>query len=186
MTPGLRFHTPLACATRGEGASRICRIRLPGSWRSARLPRLLALHSDVVLQPASISPTPSEIAELARLVLGSDLQAAAAYVIYLKERGLAMETLFVELLHPAQLISPAVPASLPRSVPMDSRQCGDGSSADAEAVRRRGTGRLALTSVSVLSWVDALAARLKPPISSSPTPRRDRRCRCRRARCRRS
>lgn len=71
------------------------------------VPRLLRLHSEAV--PAAppiavvieaLAPTSADITGLADIVLGSDLEAAAAYVVVLRERGLSMETLFLELLEP--------------------------------------------------------------------------------------
>ena len=64
------------------------------------VPRLAALHSDA-REPDIRFPTREEIVELAHLVLSPDLKAAAAYVTLLREQGLPMETLFVELLQPA-------------------------------------------------------------------------------------
>ncbi len=71
------------------------------------IPRLLKLNTEVaqVAQPADpimLVPAPGseEIATLADIVLGNDLEAATAYVIKLRERGLAMDTLFIELLEP--------------------------------------------------------------------------------------
>ncbi len=66
------------------------------------VPRLLHLHSitkidDII--PAT-GPSGDEIDELAHIVLGDDLGASAAYVAALRDRGLAMDTLFVELLEP--------------------------------------------------------------------------------------
>ncbi len=66
------------------------------------VPRLLHLHSitqshDII---ADVRPTEGEIDELAHIVLGDDLGASAAYVATLRDRGLAMDTLFVELLEP--------------------------------------------------------------------------------------
>ena len=71
------------------------------------VPRLLRLHDEVI--PAAppviavveaLAPTSADITGLADIVLGSDLEAAAAYVLLLRERGLSMETLFLELLEP--------------------------------------------------------------------------------------
>ncbi|TPG42567.1 cobalamin B12-binding domain-containing protein [Sphingomonas koreensis] len=72
------------------------------------IPRLLRLHAEIV--PAAppvevvieaLAPSSNDISGLADLVLGSDLEAAAAYVIVLRDRGLSMESLFLELLEPA-------------------------------------------------------------------------------------
>lgn len=65
------------------------------------VPRLVALHQDVPLEPGASSPSEAEIVELAHLVLSPKIQAAAEYVTILRERGLPMEALFVQLLQPA-------------------------------------------------------------------------------------
>ena len=71
------------------------------------IPRLLRLHAEVVpdappvtLLIEALAPSSADIGGLADIVLGSDLEAATAYVMVLRDRGLAMETLFVELLEP--------------------------------------------------------------------------------------
>lgn len=71
------------------------------------IPRLLKLHADVVPDAPPVAslievlaPSSADITGLADIVLGSDLEAAAAYVTVLRDRGLPMETLFVELLEP--------------------------------------------------------------------------------------
>lgn len=71
------------------------------------VPRLLRLHSvgvadvpPVAVVIETLAPTSKDIADLADIVLGSDLEAAAAYVLVLRDRGLSMETLFLELLEP--------------------------------------------------------------------------------------
>lgn len=66
-------------------------------------PRLVRLHGEI-LAPAvedGQHPGESEIAHLAHLVLGPELVPAADYVTRLRDRGLSMEMLFVELLEPA-------------------------------------------------------------------------------------
>lgn len=71
------------------------------------IPRLLKLHReilpdapsvDVVIQ--ALSPSGTEIDSLAHIVIGDDLESAATYVTTLRDRGLSMETLYVELLEP--------------------------------------------------------------------------------------
>jgi len=67
------------------------------------VPRLLDLCAAV---PAKVSdqrpqPTQEDILTLAKLVLSPDTRAAAAFVIELREQGLAMDDLFVGLLEPA-------------------------------------------------------------------------------------
>lgn len=71
------------------------------------VPRLLRLHAEVVADAPpvaavieALAPNSGDISGLAEVVLGSDLEAAAAYVIALRDRGLSIETLFVELLEP--------------------------------------------------------------------------------------
>lgn len=71
------------------------------------IPRLLRLHSQAIPEAPpvevwmeSLSPTSEDISGLADIVLGSDLEAAVAYVTVLRDRGLSMEALFVELLEP--------------------------------------------------------------------------------------
>lgn len=65
------------------------------------VPRLAALHRGVALAADVKSISDDEISELAHLVLSPKIQAAAEYITILRERGLPMETLFVELLQPA-------------------------------------------------------------------------------------
>jgi methanogenic corrinoid protein MtbC1 len=62
------------------------------------VPRLMLLHREVV--EAAEPPTEDEIAGLARLVLSAESGEAARYITLLRDRGLPMERLFVELLEP--------------------------------------------------------------------------------------
>lgn len=71
------------------------------------IPRLLRLHREVVPDAPPVDavidalrPSNTEIDALAHIVLGDDLEAAATYVTLLRDRGLSMETLYVELLEP--------------------------------------------------------------------------------------
>jgi len=67
------------------------------------IPRLMLIHHEV-LKPCAKepnAPSPREIEELANLVLGPDMQAARAYLALLKQRGLPLHVLFVELLEPS-------------------------------------------------------------------------------------
>lgn len=71
------------------------------------IPRLLRLHSEVVADAPPIeaviealAPSEADVSALSDIILGSDLEAAAAYVMVLRDRGLSMETLFIELLEP--------------------------------------------------------------------------------------
>jgi len=71
------------------------------------VPRLLRLHTQIVPDAPpvaafveALAPSSAEIGTLADIVLGPDLEAAAAYVTTLRDRGLSMETLYVELLEP--------------------------------------------------------------------------------------
>lgn len=68
---------------------------------AAIVPRLLSLHHHESLLPPDRAPSQAEIEELAHLVLSPNIQAAVAYVTELRDRGLPMETLFVQLLQPA-------------------------------------------------------------------------------------
>ncbi len=71
------------------------------------VPRLLRLHTEVVPDAPSIDaligalrPSSTEIDALAHIVLGDDLEAAATYVTIMRDRGLSLEMLYVELLEP--------------------------------------------------------------------------------------
>jgi methanogenic corrinoid protein MtbC1 len=71
------------------------------------IPQLLRLHTEVVPEAPPIehmvealAPTSADISGLADIVLGNDLEAALAYVLVLRDRGLSMESLFIELLEP--------------------------------------------------------------------------------------
>ena len=71
------------------------------------VPRLLRLHTEVIpaappvaLVIETLAPTSADITGLADIVLGSDLEAAAAYVLVLRDRGLSTDTLFLDLLEP--------------------------------------------------------------------------------------
>jgi len=71
------------------------------------IPQLLRLHTEVIPEAPPIevlvealAPSISDISGLAHIVLGDDLEAALAYVLVLRDRGLSMETLFIELLEP--------------------------------------------------------------------------------------
>lgn len=71
------------------------------------VPRLLRLHTEILPDAPPVKeliealrPTSTEIDALAHIVLGDDLEAAAIYVTIMRDRGLSMETLYVELLEP--------------------------------------------------------------------------------------
>lgn len=71
------------------------------------VPRLLRLHTEVVPDAPTVDaliealrPSSTEIDALAHIVLGDDLEAAATYVTIMRDRGLSMEALYVELLEP--------------------------------------------------------------------------------------
>ncbi len=81
--------------------------KLARAVSSEIIPLLLRLHSEVVPDSPpvevlieSLAPSGADISGLADIVLGSDLEAAAAYVTVLRDRGLSMESLFIELLEP--------------------------------------------------------------------------------------
>ena len=75
--------------------------RLSQIVTSQIVPRLLVIFGESSAAPDKSAPSPSEIVDLAHYVLDPDLNLAAAFVTRLKDRGLSMETLFVELLEPA-------------------------------------------------------------------------------------
>jgi methanogenic corrinoid protein MtbC1 len=66
------------------------------------VPHLLRIHSvapiEEIIPPTG--PNKADVEELAHIVLGPDVDASAAYITLLRERGLTMETLFTELLEP--------------------------------------------------------------------------------------
>lgn len=71
------------------------------------VPRLLHIHNEVApelcpveLLRNSFHPSAADVSDLAAIVLGDDFDAAAAYIAILRERGLDMETLYIELLEP--------------------------------------------------------------------------------------
>ena len=71
------------------------------------VPRLVRLHTEVLPGAPlveevieALRPNSTEIDALAHIVLGDDIEAAATYVTIMKDRGLSMETLYVELLEP--------------------------------------------------------------------------------------
>lgn len=71
------------------------------------IPQLLRLHTELVpeappveLLIKALAPSRTDITALADIILGSDLEAAVAYVLVLRDKGLSMDTLFVELLEP--------------------------------------------------------------------------------------
>lgn len=72
------------------------------------IPQLVRLHNEVLAEAPPIehvvgvlAPSTSDISGLAHIVLGNDLEAAVAYVLMMRDRGLDMDTLFLELLEPA-------------------------------------------------------------------------------------
>ena len=72
------------------------------------IPQLVRLHTEILPDAPPIehvvealAPSIADISGLAHIVLGDDLEAAVAYVLVLRDRGLAMETLYIELLEPA-------------------------------------------------------------------------------------
>lgn len=67
------------------------------------IPRLLALHNGlgVTKGDAPVHPGQAEIAELARLVIGPENSDAMDYILGLRDRGLSLDMLHLELLEPA-------------------------------------------------------------------------------------
>jgi MerR family transcriptional regulator, light-induced transcriptional regulator len=83
-------------------------VRLAQVVAERIIPQLVRLHTEVLPEAPPIeqmvealAPSIADISGLAHIVLGDDLEAAVAYVLVLRDRGLAMETLFLELLEPA-------------------------------------------------------------------------------------
>lgn len=81
--------------------------RLARLISSKVIPQLLRLHAEVAPEAPpvevlieALAPSNADITSLADIILGSDLEAAVAYVMVLRERGLSMDTLFVEVLEP--------------------------------------------------------------------------------------
>jgi methanogenic corrinoid protein MtbC1 len=72
--------------------------RLSQIVSSQIVPRLLDIFRE---DAATIGPSAGEIVDLAHYVLDPDLNRAAAFVTTLRDRGMSMETLFVDLLEPA-------------------------------------------------------------------------------------
>lgn len=71
------------------------------------IPRLLRLHAEVVPDAPSVDvlvkalkPDSTDVNALAHIVLGDDLEAAATYIKVMRDRGLSMEALYIELLEP--------------------------------------------------------------------------------------
>ena len=66
------------------------------------IPRLLALHSDILvrLDDGSLHAGQDEISELSRLLLGPDNPDALNYINMLRDRGLSLDVLHAELLEP--------------------------------------------------------------------------------------
>ena len=68
------------------------------------VPRLLALHEQAKGADGTSTgpelPRESEIAELAKLVLGSNDEEAAAFILSLKDGGVSLDSLHLELLEP--------------------------------------------------------------------------------------
>ncbi len=84
----------------GDAAER--QLRLASLINSRVVPRLLALHASmpVSAQPTEIHAGSVEIAELGRLILGPDNADAFNYLTGLKEAGLSIDNLYLELLEP--------------------------------------------------------------------------------------
>ena len=63
---------------------------------------MLIDHEVLALFAHKVSPpTRDEIAQLARLVLGPDIDSTTNHILSLKKRGLSLNILFIELLEPA-------------------------------------------------------------------------------------
>lgn len=86
---------------------RVRQAKLARMVSSEIVPRLLMLHAEVVPDALPVDflveallPSRGDVGGLAEIVLGSDLEAAVAYITLLRDRGLSMDALFVELLEP--------------------------------------------------------------------------------------
>jgi methanogenic corrinoid protein MtbC1 len=75
------------------------RLKLSQIVSKEIIPRLVQLHQTDVARLTD-HPTPENVSDLAHIVLGPDLSAAADFVRSLRDRGLSEDTLFVELLEP--------------------------------------------------------------------------------------
>jgi MerR family transcriptional regulator, light-induced transcriptional regulator len=71
------------------------------------VPRLIRLHYEAVPDAPPVEvliealrPSSADINALAHIVLGDDLEAAATYVTIMRDRGLSMEMLYIELFEP--------------------------------------------------------------------------------------
>jgi len=71
------------------------------------IPRLLRLHTEIVPDAPliddlikSLKPDSADVDALAHIILGDDLDAAADYITVMRDRGLSMGSLYVELLEP--------------------------------------------------------------------------------------
>ena len=79
------------------------RQKLAAIVSSEIIPRLLDLHG-AATPPSpdrALVPTQDDIVRLANLVVGPDVAAAGAFVVGMRDQGLAIEDLFVGLLEPA-------------------------------------------------------------------------------------
>ncbi len=77
--------------------------RLAAVAANTIVPRLLELHRSLVGEaaPLALHPGTVEVAELARLVIQPEGSEAMAYVLQLRDAGLSLDDLHVELLEPA-------------------------------------------------------------------------------------
>lgn len=87
-------------AARDDVATR--RRRLASIVEAAVVPRLAILHREAGPARAAALPpvADADIVALARLLMGPDMAAPAAYVTMLRERGVDMDLLFLTLLEP--------------------------------------------------------------------------------------
>jgi methanogenic corrinoid protein MtbC1 len=97
--PEVTFFPPIAVEF-GNRAER--QERLAATIADYVIPKLLALHGEIA-RPGideGFQNRPEEIAELARLVLGPDNSDAADYILRLKDGGISLDRLHLELLEP--------------------------------------------------------------------------------------
>lgn len=82
--------------------------RLARAVADTVVPQIVRLHTEVLPEAPAIehvvealAPSAADVSALADIILGADLEVSVAYVLMMRDRGLSMDTLFIELLEPA-------------------------------------------------------------------------------------
>lgn len=93
-------------AGRGEDSNQIIFARLARTIEGEIIPRLMLAHMEASAHRdsrpvAAPQPSADDVAELVRIVLTHDVAVATAYVEVFHSQGVALETLFLDLLAPA-------------------------------------------------------------------------------------